>query len=93
MSDDSPLLCHRCGVELTPGEGDWYIVKIEAIADPTPSDLAAEPGELEIRREITRLLKQMRDMSERELMDQVHRKMTIHLCGPCYQQWIENPTG
>jgi hypothetical protein len=32
----SPLLCARCGVELTPGKGDFYVVRIEAVADPTP---------------------------------------------------------
>jgi hypothetical protein len=31
-------------------------------------------------------------MSERELMDQVFRRLTIHLCGTCYRQWIEDPT-
>ena len=70
-----------------------YVVWIEALADPTPlsisdADLACDPSE-----EIDDLLEQMRSMSERELMDQVHRRMTIHLCRRCYEQWIENPTG
>lgn len=36
MPDSSPLLCARCGAELTPGTGDFYVVRIEALADPTP---------------------------------------------------------
>jgi len=24
-------------------------------------------------------------------MDQVYRKVIIHLCSACYRQWIENP--
>ena len=28
------LICHRCGVELRPGSGDFYEVRIEALADP-----------------------------------------------------------
>ena len=32
-------------------------------------------------------------MSERELLDQVHRRLVLHLCGPCYGQWIEDPVG
>ena len=89
---DDPLLCHRCTTILQAGRGDFYVVWIEALADPTPpsisdADLACDPGE-----EIDDLLEQMRSMSERELMDQVHRRVTIHLCRSCYEQWIENPT-
>ena len=74
-----------------PGKGNFYIVRIEAFADPTgpdipPDQLGLDPGE-----EIDRLIEQMRGMSERELMDQVHRRLTIHLCGQCYNTWIENP--
>ena len=33
----------------------------------------------------------MRGMTEQELMDQVYRRLTIHLCGDCYRVWIEDP--
>jgi len=91
---DTHLFCHRCGAVLTPGEGSFYVVRIEAFADPTPPNLSADelegidPGE-----EIDRLIEQMRDMTEQELMDQVYRRLTVHLCGPCYRQWIESPVG
>jgi len=69
------------------------MVRIEAFADPTPPDIGtgdmmADPGE-----EIDRLIGQMHDMSEQELMDQIHRRLTIHLCGTCYRGWIDNPAG
>lgn len=79
---------------LKPGRGDWYLVRVEALADPSGPDLDQgdiSPGE--ISREIDSLLDQMSEMSERELMDMVHRRMVLHLCGPCYRHWIENPTG
>jgi hypothetical protein len=87
------LFCHRCGAQLAPGRGDFYLVRVEAIADPTgPSfyeeDELCDPGE-----EIDRLIEQMAEMSERELMEQVCRRLTLHLCGPCYREWIENPAG
>ena len=37
-----PVLCHRCGVELTPGAGNFYVVCIEAFADPSPPIISAE---------------------------------------------------
>jgi hypothetical protein len=90
---DAALLCHRCGASLTPGKGDLWVVRIEAFADPTPPTISAEDmAGIDPSAEIDRLIEQMRGMSERELMDQVFRRMTIHLCGPCYRQWIEDPT-
>jgi len=88
------LVCHRCGRELTPGEGNFYVARIEAFADPTPPNLSAEElAGLDTAAEIDRLIEQMKGMSEQELMDQVYRRMTIHLCGSCYARWIENPAG
>lgn len=93
VTEDGLLLCHRCGCTLTPGEGSFYVVRIEAFADPTPPtiDLDEDEGRPSVSDEIERLIDQMKGMSERELMDQVHRRLTIHLCGPCYRRWIEDP--
>jgi len=93
--DDMPLLCHRCGCDLRPGAGNFYVVRIEALADPTPptfdEDQLAHMTAADIDAEINALLDQMKEMTEQEMMDQVHRRVTIHLCGPCYRQWIEDP--
>ncbi|MBN1942748.1 MAG: hypothetical protein JW849_05575 [Phycisphaerae bacterium] len=99
MDEDSdmPLLCHRCGCDLTPGEGNFYVVRIEALADPTPprydEDEFARWTAEEIDAEINSLLDEMKHLSEQEMMDQVYRRLTIHLCGRCYRRWIENPAG
>lgn len=89
------FLCHRCGTiaPTTETEGDpFYIVRIEAFADPAPPQIDASSGR-ELESEIDRLIESMQGLSERELMDQVYRKLTITLCGKCYATWIENPTG
>jgi hypothetical protein len=80
-------------MELMPGEGNFYVVRIEAIADPTPPMMTRDDFRKDIRQEINQVLSRMEQMTERELMDQVHRGLTLHLCGPCYNLWIENPTG
>ena len=36
---EAHLFCHRCGAVLKPGVGNFYIVKIEAFADPTGPNL------------------------------------------------------
>jgi hypothetical protein len=92
-NDELPLCCDRCGTDLKPGEGNFYVVHIEALAEPTPPNFSAEDLLRDPRREIERLLKQLRGLSAQEAMDQVYRQLIIYLCGPCYRQWIEHPTG
>jgi hypothetical protein len=84
------LLCARCLAELVPGSGDFYRITIEAVADPTPPSGDDIPAE-ELRRRIEDILEQLEDVSEREALDQVYRRLTLHLCGPCYRRWIEDP--
>ncbi len=91
--DVTPLFCDRCSVRLRPGRGNFYVVKVEAVADPTPPVFDERPSSRDVSREIDRLLHRMRDMSEQELMDQVYRRLMLYLCTACYKIWIENPTG
>jgi hypothetical protein len=92
-ADLAPLLCARCLAELEPGTGNFYRITIEAVADPTPPTISAADLATDLRQRIESLLQQMQDLSAQEAMDQVYRRLTLHLCGPCYRQWIENPTG
>ena len=88
-----PLFCDRCRVELKPGTGDCYLVRIEAVADPTPPSFSEEDLRGDPRQQIQQLIDQMRHLSEQELLDQVYRRLTLYLCVPCYRKWIEDPTG
>lgn len=91
--ESSELICHRCGAILTPGAGNFYVVRIEAIADPSPPlDDPADSG-ADFAVEWEQLLEVVRELSEQELMDQVYRRVMLHMCTACYQQWIEDPTG
>jgi hypothetical protein len=92
-ADPAPIFCDRCTTELHPGSGDFYRVTIEAVADPTPPDVPAEESAGDLRRKIEDLLAQTEGLSAQEALDQVYRRLTLYLCGPCYRQWIENPTG
>ena len=86
-----PLLCHRCGAQLTPGEGNFYVVRIVAVADPSPPIITEGDLEVDFDEAISRIIDELRDVPLQELMDQVYRRMTIHLCARCYAGWIEDP--
>lgn len=68
-------------------------MRIEAVADPSPPEIDTDRPAQEIRREIEALCAELSSMSEREALDEVHRRVIIFLCGPCYRDWIENPAG
>ena len=90
-AESAPVFCDRCGTELRPGTGNFYVVKIEAVADPAPPTMP-EP-DIDLRQEIERLLARMRELSEQEAMDQVYRRVVLYLCRTCYSDWIEKPVG
>ena len=89
----APLTCRRCAVPLRPGTGDLYQVTIEAVADPAPPVLSGDESAADLRRQIEQLLAGMEGVPEQELLKQVYQRLTLYLCGPCYRQWIKNPTG
>jgi hypothetical protein len=79
--------------QLVPGRGEFFEVRIEAVADPTPpdldADLSADPADIQKRYE--ELLEQLQSISPAEARDQVYRRVWITLCNRCYKRWIEDP--
>jgi len=93
MTNDqsSDLLCSRCLKRLQSGRGDFYVVTIDAVADPTPPTI--NPGDLrhDLRRDWREIVAELQDVSPQEALDQVYRRVIIHLCNACFRTWIENP--
>jgi hypothetical protein len=95
MQDDAsaPVFCARCAAELHPGAGDFFQVTIEAVADPAPPIVPDPADPRATRRQIESLLKGMSELTAQEALDQVYRRLVLHLCNPCYRSWIDNPAG
>jgi hypothetical protein len=93
-SSDAPgLFCKHCARELHPGRGDLYVVSILAVADPAPPVFSEDDLARDIGREIQQLVAQLRNLDALQAQDQVFRRLVFHLCGSCYHNWIEDPTG
>jgi hypothetical protein len=85
------LHCKLCSREVHPGRGDYYLIRIDAIADPQPPIITQEDLDQDVGAEIERLIRRMEGMSEQQLERQVYRKKAIYLCISCFNRWIENP--
>ena len=94
MTDDTVLpLCARCLKTLKPGSGNFFQIEIHAVADPASPEITESPSLEAIRQEIQSQLSQLEQLSPQEAMDQIQRRVTMHLCNPCFQDWIEHPAG
>ena len=87
------LHCKRCRREVHPGRGDYYLVRIDAVADPEPPVFTEEDLGRDVGVEIERLIRRMKGLSGEQLERQVYRQKAIYLCVPCFNRWIENPVG
>lgn len=93
MNDTDPVVCHRCGSLMKPGGPLFYVVRIEAFPIPELPPQTMADLETDFDEELARIVEEAGRMSSQELMDQVYRKLLIHLCPQCYCSWIEDPVG
>jgi hypothetical protein len=87
LEDDAPILCARCAKVLNPGRGEFYVIEIEAKADPTPPVLDQADMNRDYKSEINSLIAELENLAPR------NQRATIHLCMSCYSTWIEKPAG
>ncbi len=93
MNNVNTRLCARCLETVCEGRGEFFEVRIVAVADPSPPilDPLPQPGsyaEIEAEQQLRDAL---HDMSAQEAQDQVHRHVTLSLCNRCFHDWIEDP--
>lgn len=95
MNEDNKRLCDRCLRTVSEGRGEFYEVRIEAVADPSPPDMNAENGlnAEELRNEIDQIVESLEDVSPQEAQDQVMRTLVMSLCNDCFSGWIDDPAG
>ena len=60
-------MCHRCARELTAGEGSFYVVRLEAFADPTPPRVDPHEPLPDITAEIDALIERAGNLSEQRI--------------------------
>jgi hypothetical protein len=91
IDENDQLRCKRCSKEIYPGRGDYYLVRIDAVADPQPPIITQEDLDQDAGAEIERLIRRIKGMDEQQLERQVFRQNVIYMCVSCFNRWIENP--
>ena len=93
LAPGEKLSCARCKAGVKPGRGGFYVIRIDALCDPTPPEFTAEDFKKDFTAEIERLTSEMAQKSEEELMDSVYKRKFLCLCAKCYGPRIKNPAG
>jgi len=84
--------CELCGREIETH--NHYVVRIDVFADPSmPPTSSAELEGVNFDAVVDGLLDQMKDMTEAELQDQVHRRFELKICPACQPEFLANPLG
>jgi hypothetical protein len=91
ISPPDILACRHCGKSLELGKGEFYLVRIEAMADPSSPRFEIRDV-ADIAKEVDALLKRLKDMPEEEAVSQVFMRIFMYLCNTCYCQWINDAT-
>jgi hypothetical protein len=85
------LSCARCAARLSPGSGEFWEVRIDAVADPWPPEFTEEDLRRDVRQRWAETIQQLRELTPQEAMAQIHRQQTIHLCNRCFASWYREP--
>ena len=83
--------CDLCGKELLVEEDLRYVAKIEVFAAYDPLEITEEDLEEDHMEEISQLIKQMDDMDDQELEDQVYKSFRFDLCPECHKKFLKDP--
>ncbi|MBN2583099.1 MAG: hypothetical protein JXL80_08525 [Planctomycetes bacterium] len=83
--------CDMCGKVLLADENTRYVARIEVFAAYDTMELTSDDIEKDHRREIERLLDQMRRADPQTLQDQVYKRFQFDLCPFCQKHYLAHP--
>jgi NMD protein affecting ribosome stability and mRNA decay len=83
-------LCDRCGRPIERGELR-YVARVEVFAAPDVLEITLADLLADSRDEMDRLLRQCEQMTEDELMRDVHVELKFDLCRRCQRAYLNNP--
>ncbi len=84
------LTCDRCGNGLLLDAPVRYEVKIEVTSAYDPLELTAEDL-AQAEEELKALIEKLRNYSEKQAQDEVHRRLAFDLCATCQKGFLANP--
>jgi len=89
---DDPIFCERCLKNVLPGSGNFFEIRLVAIADPYSPQIPDQDKE-DAKAEYEKLVDQLATISASEAMENIALGRTFDLCNSCFKVWIEDPCG
>lgn len=83
-------ICDRCGRPIERGQ-IRYIARIQVFAAADPLEITLEDLLRDTRREMDEIMGQCEQLSEAELMRDVHVEFQFDLCRACQRVYVTDP--
>jgi hypothetical protein len=85
--------CDGCGKELQPGDGEHFVVKIEAFAAQDPAELTDADLDEDHLEAVGELLREL-EANDGELdLPAATRHFRYDLCPDCHHKFVRDPLG
>ena len=85
------FICDMCGKGLLVEDDVRYEVTIEIKSAYDPMEITAEDLVKDHTAEIKRLIKQMKEINQQDLEDEVYKVFRFDLCHTCQKKFLKNP--
>ncbi len=89
--DELDVSCDCCGKGLLIDSNVRYEVEIEVKAAYDPLEITDDDLSENHEKEMDRTLKELEELSEEEVKEQVYKKMEFNLCSSCQSDFLESP--
>ena len=87
------VTCDLCGKALHPGEGEHFVVKIEAFAAEDPAELTDADLEEDHLEAIGEILRELEESDGAPDVPPATRRLRYDLCSDCHQRFVRDPLG
>ncbi len=85
--------CDLCGKELRPGEGQRFVVKIEAFAAQDPAELTEADLDDDALEAVSEVLREMEAQEGDVDLPAPTRHFRYDLCPECHRRFVHDPLG
>src|SRR5262245_32264863 len=85
------ITCDLCGKDLSPGEDQRYVVKIEAYAAHDPAELTEADLDEDHMEAVSQMLREVEEGDHPADLVEPYKTFRYDLCPECHKKFVRNP--